>query len=181
MFSDVSYELLPPRTPARELKPLLRFLIVDGNKLPPNPWTPNFQAGTRISEALELAHTMIRRDRVSPASILLISDLETAPTDYTILGRTLRTLADSDVTVRVAALSPSSDALTYFGGILGSDAFVDVVEPPGGEAAPLEVSLRGTTPIVMLVASALALLALAVYEILAGRLALPAGAGWRRA
>lgn len=180
VFSDVSYELLPPRTPAKELKPLLRFLTPQGGKLPQNPWTPNFQAGTRISEALELAHTMFRRDRVSPASILLISDLETAPTDYSVLGRTLRRLADSDVTLRVAALSPSSDALTFFGGIIGNDAFVNVVEPRRGDAAPLEVSLRGETPVIMLATIALALLALGAHEVLAGRLALPAGAGRRR-
>jgi len=181
VFSDVSYELLPPRTPAKELKPLLRFLTPRNGKLPQNPWTPNFQAGTRISDALELAHAMLRRDRVSPASILLISDLETAPTDYTPLGRTLRTLAESDVTVRVAALSPSSDAITFVGGILGQDAFVDVVPPRGGEAAPLDVSLSGDTPTTLLLASALALVVLAAYELFAGRLALPAGAGWRRA
>jgi len=180
VFSDVSYELLPPRTPAKELKPLLRFLTPRDGKLPQNPWTPNFQAGTRISEALELAHTMIRRDHVAPASILLISDLETAPTDYTPLGLTLRALTESDVTVRVAALSPSSDALTFVGGILGEDAFVDVVPPRGGEVAPLDVSLRGDTPTFLLVASTLALLTLAAYELFAGRLALPAGAGWRR-
>lgn len=180
VFSDVSYELLPPRTPARELKPLLRFFAPEGGKLPANPWTPNFQAGTRISEALELAYTMLRRDRASPASILLISDLETAPTDYAILGRTLHKLAESDVTIRVAALSPSSDALTFFGGILGRDAFVDVVAPRTGEAAPLDVSLRGETPHVLLLASAFALLLLAAHEVFAGRLALPAGAGWRR-
>lgn len=180
VFSDVSYELLPPRTPAKELKPLLRFFAPEGGKLPPNPWTPNFQAGTRISEALDLAHSMLRRDRVSPASILLISDLETAPTDYSTLGRSLRALASSDVSLRVAALSPSSDAVSFFGGILGDDVFVDVVEPRAGEAAPLELSLRGDTPIFLLLASGLALLVLAAHEILSGRLALPAGAGWRR-
>ncbi len=180
VFSDVAYELLPPRTPAKELKPLLRFLGPRNGKLPQNPWTPNFQAGTRISEALELAHAMLRRDHVSPGSILLISDLETAPTDYTPLGHTLRSLAESDVTLRVAALSPSSDALTFIGGIVGEDAFVDLVEPAGADVAPLDVSLRGDTPVALLVASALALLGLAAHELLAGRLALPAGAGWRR-
>jgi hypothetical protein len=181
VFSDVAYELLPPRTPAKELKPLLRFLTPRDGKLPQNPWTPNFQAGTRISEALELAQAMLRRDRVSPASILLVSDLETAPTDYTPLGRTLRSLVDADVTVRVAALSPSSDALSFVGEILGPDALVDVVTPSGGEAAPLDVSLRGETPTILLLASVLALLVLALHEVLAGRLALPAGAGWRKA
>lgn len=180
VFSDIAYELLPPRTPAKELKPLLRFFEPRNGKLPQNPWTPNFQAGTRISEALDLAHSMLRRDRVSPASVLLISDLETAPTDYSTLGRTLRKYAGSDVTLRVAALSPSSDALSFFGGILGESVFVDVIEPRAGDSAPLDVSLRGDTPLVLLLTSGLVLLALAAYEVLAGRLALPAGAGWRR-
>jgi hypothetical protein len=180
VFSDVAYELLPPRTPAAELKPFLRFFTLDGNRLPPNPWTPNFQAGTRISEALDLAHAMLKRDHVSPASILLISDLETAPTDYTTLGRSLRRLAASDIRLRVAGLSPSSEALNLFGGILGKQAFVDVVEPSAGDTRPLDITLHGATPFALLALSALALLALAAHELLASRLALPAGAGWRR-
>lgn len=180
VFSDVAYELLPPRTPAKELKPFLRFFKVDGNKLPPNPWTPDFQAGTKISEALDLAHAMLKRDHVSPGSILLVSDLETAPTDYTTLGRSLRHLAASNVKLRVAALSPSSEALNLFGGILGRQAFVDVVEPSAGDTKPLDITLHGATPFVLIFASALTLLALAAHELLAGRLALPAGAGWRR-
>ena len=181
VFSDVSYELLPPRTPAKELRPLLRFFTPAGATTPPNPWTPGFQAGTRISEALELAHDMIRRDGVSPASIVLISDLETAPTDLTVLGRVLGELRRSPVTVRVVPLSASSDGRSFFGGLLGEEAFVDPVEANAGDARPIEVSLRGELPVALLVASGLMLLLLALHERVAGRLALPGGAGWRKA
>jgi len=179
VFSDVAYELFPPRTPAKELKPLLRFFAPRGDQLPPNPWTRDFQAGTKISEALDLAHHMLARDHATPASILLISDLETAPTDYTTLGRSLRRLAASDITVRVAALSPSSEAVSLFAGILGKQAFVDIVQPHASDASRLQIALHGRTPLLLLLASALALVVLAAHEVLAGRLALPAGAGWR--
>ncbi len=179
VFSDAAYELLPPRTPAKELQPLLRFFTLDGDRLPPNPWTPSFQAGTRISTALDLAEEMLRRDRVSPASILLISDLETAPSDFTDLGKTLSRLRRSPTTVRVVPLSATSDGLTFFGGILGREAFVEPVEPAAGEERTIEVSLSGETPIGLLLASALVFLVLAAHERFAGRLALPGGAGWR--
>lgn len=179
VFSDVAYELLPPRSPAKELRPLLRFFPRRGGRLPANPWTPRFQAGTRISAALELAHEMLRRDRVSPASILLVSDLQTAPADYAPLGRALGRLVRAGVAVRIVPLAATSDGRAFFGGILGQEAFVEAIEPAAGEPRALEVSLRGETPLALLVASALVLLALAAYERLAGRLALPAGAGRR--
>lgn len=179
LFSDVSYELLPPRTPAKELRPLLRFFTRTGDGAPPNPWTPSFQAGTRISEALQLARDMIRRDHVAPASIILVSDLETAPTDLPVLGRVLSALRRSPVTVRVVPLSASSDGLSFFGGFLGRDAFVDPVEPKSGGARTLEVSLRGEVPLVLLVSSGLVLLLLGAYERFAGRLAVATPAGRR--
>jgi hypothetical protein len=179
VFSDVAYELLPPRTPAKELRPLLRFFTLDGETLPPNPWTPSFQAGTRISTALDMAQRMLVRDRVSPASILLVSDLESAPTDFTALGRTLSRIKRSSTTMRVVPLSATSDGEAFFGGILGRDAFVDPVEPSADEPRDIEVSLRGETPLLLLLASGLVFLVLAAHERFAGRIALPAGAGWR--
>src|SRR4029453_5626296 len=86
VFSDVAYELLPPGTPVRELQPLLRLLTPEGGHLPRNPWNTSFTAGTRISTALDLARRMLRRDHVKDGSILLVSDLETAPTDFEDLG-----------------------------------------------------------------------------------------------
>jgi von Willebrand factor type A domain len=180
VFSDAAYELMPPRTPSTELRPLLRFFRLENNELPPNPWLPSFQAGTKISSALELAERMLERDKVSPASILLVSDLETAPSDFTALGQVLSRIKRSDTTMRVVPLSATSDGRTFFGGILGFDAFVEPVEPNAGETRTIEVNLRGETPLLLLLASGLVFLALAAHERFAGRLALPAGAGWRR-
>lgn len=180
VFSDAAYELLPPRTPAKELRPLLRFFTLRGGQLPPNPWTPSFQAGTRISSAVALAQEMLIRDDVAPASILLVSDLETAPTDLTALGQTLSRIERSSTTMRVVPLSPSIDGRNFFGRILGDDAFVDPVEPNAGEAPVLDVTLSGESPLLLLLAGGLCLVALAAHERFAGRLMLPAGAGWRR-
>ena len=173
MFSDAAYELLPPRTPAKELESLLRFFTPTEDGLPENPWTPSFQAGTRISTALALAQDMLERDGVSPASILLVSDLETAPSDFTPLGKTLARIRKSSTTVRVVPLSSSSDAITFFGGLLGPETFVDPVEPNAGETRPLDVSLRGESPFWLLLAAGLVLIVLAAHERFAGRLALP--------
>jgi hypothetical protein len=180
IFSDAAYELLPPRTPARELRPLLRFFTPRGDRLPQNPWTPSFQAGTRISTAIALAQDMIVRDGVAPASILLVSDLQSAPTDYTALGRTLSRIRRSETTMRVVPLSASSETRSLFAGIAGEEAFVDPVEPNAGEVPSLDVSLHGDAPFWLLLTGGLALVALAAHERFGGRLALPAGAGWRR-
>ena len=140
-----------------ELRPLLRFFTLQKDQLPPNPWLPSFQAGTMISGALEMAQRMLERDKVDPASILLISDLETAPSDFTALGSVLSRIKRSDTTMRVVPLSATSDGRAFFGGILGFDSFVDPVEPNAGEARTIEVNLRGETPLLLLLASALRL------------------------
>ena len=60
---------------------MLRLLIAPRLGPVMNPWTQTFSAGTRISSALELAKSMLERDEVDKGSILLVSDLETAPDD----------------------------------------------------------------------------------------------------
>ena len=62
---------------------------------------------------------MLIRDDVAPASILLVSDLETAPTDLTALGQTLSRIERSSTTMRVVPLA-SIDGLNFFGRILGT-------------------------------------------------------------
>ena len=54
-----------------------------------NPWTQTFRAGTRISVAVDLAKSILERDEVDAGSILLVSDLETAPDDVPSLARTI--------------------------------------------------------------------------------------------
>ena len=77
VFSDVPYELLPPGTPSRELRPIIRLLTPTGSGKVVSPWSDTFRAGTRISTALQLAQDMLDGDRVKDGSILLVSDLET--------------------------------------------------------------------------------------------------------
>ena len=176
VFSDVPYELLPPGSPSAELRPLIRLLtppVEGGNAV--NPWMDTFRAGTRISTALQLAHDMLEGDRVKDGSILLVSDLETAPDDVPETARVLRAIQREGIQVRLLALGPSSDARALFGGILGPKAFTPLDRAP--DRTP-ELTHPGRRPLpqLLLVLGALVLGALAAHERFAGRLALPAAA-----
>jgi len=164
VFSDTPYELLPPGTPARELRPLLRLLAVAPGKKPQNPWARSFRLGTLISAALELAAGMLERENSRNGSILLVSDLETAPDDVPKLSRVLRDLRERGMTVRVVPLSPSSESTALF-----AEPARASQAGPRRAGAPVGARLPG----VLLVLGALALLALAGHERFAGRLALP--------
>ena len=123
---------------------------------------------------------MLARDEVAPASILLISDLESAPSDFEPLGQVLSRIERSSTTVRIVPLSESSDSMGFFGRLVGGDAFVDPVEPNAGATQALDVTLSGESPLWLLLAAGLCLVALAAHERFAGRLLLPVGAGWRK-
>jgi von Willebrand factor type A domain len=170
VFSDVPYELLPPGTPAKELRPILRLLAPEKGQLS-YPWQQAYRAGTRISEALELARDMLRRDGISPGSILLLSDLDTSPDDYDKLARVLQSVK-REIRVRVVPLSPTSDGRRLFGGSLGESAFIEPAEL-SAEAPDATVGIRGGTPVWLLVFGALCFAALAAHERFGARLALP--------
>ena len=172
IFSDVPYELLPPGTPANELKPVIRLLRPPAGGKVVNPWTDAFRAGTRISTALALARDMLEGDKVKNGSILLVSDLETAPDDVPETARVLRAIQRQGIPVRLLALGPSSDARSLFGGILGPKAFTPLAERPNSE---LEIPAPGRNPLpqLLLLLGALLLVALAAHERFASRLALP--------
>lgn len=171
VFSDVPYELLPPGTPAKEMRPILRLLAPQRGSVA-HPWEQEYRAGTRISEALELARDMLRRDRISPGSILLLSDLDTAPDDYDRLSRTLQSLR-REVRVRVIPLSPTSEGRQLFTGVLGESA---LTEPSQLRTQTPDAStgIRGGTPVTLLVLAGLCFAALAAHERFGARLALPA-------
>ena len=173
VFSDVPYELLPPGTPADELKPVTRLLVAPRLGPVQNPWTQTFRAGTRISSALELAKSILERDEVASGSILLVSDLETAPDDVPALVRTIVELKRADVTLRVVPLAPSSDALSLFQGLLQKDAIAGFTSraPDGSTAEPGATGVA--TPTLFLVLGVLAFALLAAHELFAGRIALP--------
>jgi hypothetical protein len=173
VFSDVPYELLPPGTPSRELRPIIRLLTPTSSGEVVSPWSDTFRSGTRISTALQLAQDMLDGDRVQDGSILLVSDLETAPDDVPETARVLRTIKRAGTPVRLLALGPSSDARALFGGILGQEAFTPLVEGPVRQPEPPDAGRR-PLPRALLLLAALFLLALAGHERYAGRLALPA-------
>jgi hypothetical protein len=171
VFSDVPYELLPPGTPPSELKGLVRMLTPIAGAEVVNPWSDTFRGGTRISTAMKLAQEMIEGDHVKNGSILLISDLETAPDDVPALARVLRSVQQAGIPVHLVALGPSSDSRLLFGQILGQKAF----EPPPRQQSSGEPPPEGRRPLPrgLLLVGALFLLVLAAHERFAGRLALP--------
>jgi von Willebrand factor type A domain len=169
VFSDIPYELLPPGTPASELKPMLRLLVPP--RLGPivNPWSVTFRAGTRVSAALQLARDMLRRDGIDRGSILLVSDLETAPEDVPALSRIVEEIRRSPIQLRAFALAPSSDARLIFGGLLQDGAFT-LAPGPTEKVEPKESAVP--VPTSLLLFGALLFVALAGYQRFASRLAL---------
>jgi hypothetical protein len=172
VFSDIPYELLPPGTPARELKPVLRLLQPPGSRSPVNPWRQTFRAGTRISAALELARAMLVRDHVKDGYIVLLSDLETAPDDVQVLTRTLQGLQRQGIRLRVVPLGASSDGVRIFKGVLGKDVFA-ALPVPGRIERVRKTATVSDVPTALLVLGCALFAALALHELLAGRLALP--------
>jgi hypothetical protein len=170
IFSDIAYELLPPGTPSAELQPILRLLVPRGGPAP-NPWTQSFRAGTKISTALELAAEMLERDGIESPSILLVSDLETAPDDVPTLAQTIAGLRARGIPLRVSGLGPSSDARELFGGLLEAGALT-ISEDSGATGRP--PGAVGRMPNELLVLAALLFGALAVHERFTARLGLPA-------
>ena len=173
VFSDVAYELLPPGTPASQLQPLLRLLVPPRLGPPVNPWTQTFRAGTQISVALDLAKGMLERDRVVDGSVLLVSDLETAPDDVPALASSIQSLRQAGIALHVVALGPSTEARLLFGDSI-EDGVFEAPSSSGAEAEATRVTETTVTyPTTLLILSALAFVALAGHERYAGRLALP--------
>jgi hypothetical protein len=173
VFSDVPYELLPPGTPAKELTPFLRLLVAPRLGPVQNPWTQTFRAGTKISVALDLAKSMLERDEIADGSILLVSDLETAPDDVPALARTVASIDQSGIRLRIVGLGPSSDALSLFGGLLEKDALTGFAEGAPDAERPDAGSAGVMLPTELLALGALVFLFLAAHERFAGRLGLP--------
>lgn len=179
IFSDVPYELLPPGSPAAELRPMLRLLVPPeqrpGRPRSVSPWAQSFSAGTRISTALEFARDVIVRDGVQNGTILLLSDLVTAPEDVPQLARTLQELRRDGIDIKVVPLTPLKDGLTIFEGLLGKSAFIAPSRAAGTDALPTDAPSR--LPVALLVLGALVLVVLAAHERFAGRLGLPRSEG----
>jgi hypothetical protein len=175
VFSDVAYELLPPGTPAAELRPILRVLEPPRRGQATTPWTESFRGGTKISEALALAGDMLERERVENGSIVLVSDLQTSPDDVGALTRTIGDLRSRSVTVRVVPIGALTDGRVLFGRLLGEQGFAAPAEFEG-ETIPFRVADSAGQPVGLLVLTGLFFLVLAGHERFAARLGLPKGA-----
>ena len=184
IFSDIAYELLPPGSPGRALRPLVRFftprLDSEGNQLAEepfiaNPWADAFSGGTQISAGLLTALDALRRDGVENASLLLVSDLETAPSDQPRLTDALVRIRDEGVQVRVLSLAPLEHSRELFARILGPDVFIEA-EEVGFVGGRVEQRLEGVSSRPLLLAGALVLLLLAAQERLLARIRVPAEA-----
>jgi hypothetical protein len=175
VFSDVPYELLPPGSPASALVPLLRFFTPVNGVSPANPWQATFRAGTTISAALELAHQMLLRGKIEHGSIVLVSDLETAPSDYASLTQTLVQLRSEHVVVRAVPLISSDNAKQLFLSVLGHGYLLPAPSAVATESSSVRRTLVGGIPVALIVLGGLLLLGLAANERWCTRLALPEG------
>jgi VWA domain-containing protein len=150
LFSDVAYEALPVGTPSEALRPFLRFFQGRGQ----NPWRATFSAGTRISNALELARRMLLQAHADKGSVVLISDLD----------RTLVTYQREAIPLRMIAVDAVPHDVQFFRDALHSVGSVTTLAGGGGSSS----SPGFPTLIVVLVG--LFLLALALNEHTLGRL-----------
>jgi hypothetical protein len=170
LFSDVAYEAFPPGTPARELKPLLRFFAPSVASAKPNdqstrsPWDQWFSGGTKISNGLFLAAHMLQQQHVKKSAILLISDLADDPTDLTRLTDAVLLLEQRTVPLEIVALAPTAANADFFQRLLGSDAIFREAKLPTDAQARGQLQVTGTFGIWLAVLAALAILLLALNE-----------------
>ena len=185
-FSDVGYVALPPGTPGRELRPFLRFLRTPPlgefpsaaelaraerafSRIEANPWSAAFRGGTRISAGLEIAREAVLREG-GRGTVLLVSDLDDSLFDLSSLGETLARYRRDGIRLRVVPLFPSTEDRAFFRRAIGPGAFVTHAELLRNARSTEQRSLQSGFPLA-LVLLALALLgALAVNELLCGRL-----------
>jgi hypothetical protein len=120
VFSDVPYEMFPPGTPARELRPLLRFFSGPKRQRAASPWASSLSGGTRISAALLLAREMLQRDGIRNGSAVLVSDLGDSPNDRTDLSAAVVTYLRDGIPLRVVGIHPTPDDAGFFTRLLGS-------------------------------------------------------------
>jgi hypothetical protein len=160
LFSDTAYEALPVGTSPDALRPFLRFFA--GSQQ--NPWAATFSAGTRISAALDLAHSMLRQAHVEKGSVVLISDLDDSPNDEVDLARSLVTYQQDAIPIRMIAVNPVPQDAQFFRDALGS----------GGSVTTLRTLRKVDTgrsfPTLLVALIALFVLLLALNEYLLGRL-----------
>lgn len=172
VFSDASYELLPPGSPGRELESLVRFFTprTGEDDFPANPWEAGgFRAGTRISGGLETARQSLLRAGVAKGSILLVSDLDVAQ-DETSLSSALVALERDGIELRLVPLAAQPQNRAFFEQLAGRAAFVAETDSDTRVETQQERRFGGTLPWRYLVVAGVLVVLLSVNERLLARL-----------
>ncbi len=176
LFSDTAEEALPPGTPARELRPFIRFFTpLRGStagsppRLPVNPWSAGFSGGTKISAGLVAAREALERDRVG-GRLVLISDLADGPGDAAaVRSELVRDLRDPRLSVSVVALptgvlDQDQGQVALYRSLLGRQAVTPRYPPPPRAS---EAGATAGFPGNLVGAALIAALALAAFELAA--------------
>jgi hypothetical protein len=167
VFSDVAYEMLPPGTPAVELRPLLRFFSPSKTSRADSPWASSLSGGTRISAGLLLGGAILRRDRIPNGSIVLVSDLDDAPDDRAQLTAAVLSDLRDRIPLQVVAIDPTAENERFFQGLVGRRP----LRPRANRGSPVaEASSPSGLPLALVAVAALFLALLAVNEHAGARL-----------
>lgn len=167
VFSDTAYEALPPATSASELRRVARYYDTPQGQLSERtPWSVAFSGGTRISTGLELASSIVGRDRLERPALLLISDLDDDTADVARMRRALDDLESAGTEIRVVGLNPAPEDERLFARLLGEP---DAVAQATLEA-PIAASTGANVPWTFLVLGLLLALVLAAHELWRARL-----------
>jgi hypothetical protein len=181
-FSDVAYEMLPPGSPPEELHSLLRYWrpLQSGpdatpwdRTYPANPWSAGFSAGTKISGGLDLAREIVERERIRDASVLLVSDLDTAPSDEPALTQAVADLRSAGIELRVVPLFPVDQDRAFFERILGKEALITPRELDVRAGERIESSLLGANPALLALLGGAVVFLLAANEWWGARVEIP--------
>jgi VWA domain containing CoxE-like protein len=167
VFSDTAYEALPPGTAASELRRVARYYGTPQGQLSERtPWSVAFTGGTRISTGLELARSIVERDRLERPALLLVSDLDDDTGDVARMRRALDELEVAGTEVRVVALNPAPEDERLFARLLGEPNKVAQATLD----APVRASAEATVPWTLLALGLALALALAAHELWRARL-----------
>jgi von Willebrand factor type A domain len=182
VFSDTAYEMMPPGSSGSELRPLLRFFtkaqsgetnLDPDTSFPASPWQDVFSGGTKISAGIDLAQSIIHRDRVKYATIVLVSDLETAGDDQPALADSLLSVThDPRIRMKVLPLFPVDIDMQFFRKYLPASAFISGTQVQVAAARGPRQRLLVANPWPFVLVGALLMVALAANELLCGRIVL---------
>jgi hypothetical protein len=166
LFSDTAYQALPPRTPARELRPIARFFDVAPRpgpgalpEAPRSPWTDSFSGGTRISTGLSLALDVIRENRLVRPAVLLVSDLDDDTGDMRRVGQVAAAYRRAGIPLHVVGLNASPEDVAFIQRLVPEKgAFAEATLPSEGSG-----SVSGGTDPLLVAAAVLVALGLAGF------------------